>query len=160
VNEDARPRLPKLRVNRSESNAAVQRLTDRLGVWLVLGNAAGLILCFNAVLDRRICDWDAFRGTAILFGIGAVGVVLAHAFSAQAHSLAVAIEARDGMIKNLDIRAAQSEGRITRTLNMVRNGLFVLALFGYVLGFAMVVVAPLKFLLDPSSPSILCSKDA
>lgn len=146
-----------MRVNRVESNATIQKISDRLSVWLLVGNAAGLLFCFNAVLEHRICDWEAFRGTAILFGLGALGILLGHAFTALGHSLAVAIDARQGLLTNLDVRSARLERAMSRVFAFLRDTVMWLAVVGFMLGFAMLIVAPLGFILSPNSPAMLCT---
>ncbi|MBL8543699.1 MAG: hypothetical protein JNJ63_07790 [Hyphomonadaceae bacterium] len=42
----------------------------RMAGWLIAGNAGALLLCFNALLDHKICDWDAFNPLVLIFVAG------------------------------------------------------------------------------------------
>jgi hypothetical protein len=53
-----------------DADAYARKLADLTATWLVAGNAAGLLLIFNAVLDHKVCDWAAFQWPAVLLALG------------------------------------------------------------------------------------------
>jgi hypothetical protein len=51
----------------------------RIAGWLIAGNAGALLLCFNALLEHRICDWSAFNPLVLVFVAG-LGCAFASVF--------------------------------------------------------------------------------
>lgn len=44
--------------------------TSRIRGWVVAANAGALLICFNSMLRREICDWEAFQPLVVLFVVG------------------------------------------------------------------------------------------
>lgn len=47
----------------------------RVATWLLVGNGAALLFCFNAAMNDDICDWSIVRPFAIAFFFGMVGAL-------------------------------------------------------------------------------------
>ncbi|MEZ5955993.1 MAG: hypothetical protein R3C27_02105 [Hyphomonadaceae bacterium] len=45
-------------------------LDVRIATWALIGNGAALLLCFNGLLDRKICDWAAVLPFVQVFLLG------------------------------------------------------------------------------------------
>jgi hypothetical protein len=58
----------------------------RITGWMVAAGVAGALLCLNAALDRKICDWNSARSIALLFLVSSVLAVGAQVFSAVGRS--------------------------------------------------------------------------
>jgi hypothetical protein len=57
------------------------QLGGRLSTWLLVGNAAALLLCFNGLLDHKVCDWPVFRPLVSAFAVGLAASFLAPFFA-------------------------------------------------------------------------------
>ncbi len=42
----------------------------KLSTWLLFGNAGALLICFNALLDHKVCSWAVFSPLVWSFAIG------------------------------------------------------------------------------------------
>lgn len=62
--------LQRLHGSFREASAEASARFGRIAGWLVAGNAGALLLCFNALLDNRICNWTAVLPLANLFAAG------------------------------------------------------------------------------------------
>lgn len=55
-----------------KANAHGMAVLATTAAWLLAANSGALLLCFNAVLDHKICDWATFRRLTELFAAGAI----------------------------------------------------------------------------------------
>ncbi|MDX2277613.1 MAG: hypothetical protein NW206_19355 [Hyphomonadaceae bacterium] len=70
----------------SQANIIAQRVAG----WVLAGNGAGLLICFNALAARSICDWEAVQPLAILFLLGIVCAFASVVFAGKVAELAAA----------------------------------------------------------------------
>jgi hypothetical protein len=138
------------------AEATSSKLADRLSIWLLVGNASGLLLCFNAALDHKVCDWPSFRWTAIEFGAGAAAVLLAHVLTAFSYSWRGGIESFRAANPSPAPAEAPALGFLVSIFSFVLNAAIVLVVFLFAVGFGTLIHAPLGFLLDPNAPQMLC----
>jgi hypothetical protein len=47
----------------------------RVATWLLVGNGAALLFCFNAAMSHNICDWSKVQPFAIAFFLGMVWAI-------------------------------------------------------------------------------------
>lgn len=134
------------------------RLTDRLSIWLLAGNASGLLLCFNAALDHKICNWLAFRPVAIEFGFGAVAILVAQVLTVFTYSWRGGVEGTRAANRALAGEEAQKAGCALRGFSIILYVVLAIALAGYAAGFYTIIHAPLRLLLDPHVTSMLCPR--
>ena len=55
----------------------------RVATWVLVGNGAALLLCFNAAIARQICDWSVLQPYAGVFLLGIVCVVASVIFAGE-----------------------------------------------------------------------------
>jgi hypothetical protein len=65
-------------------------LSQRVSTWVLAGNGAGLLLCFNALVQRQICNWGGVQPLAALFLFGMIGAFSSVVFSMRKYELAAA----------------------------------------------------------------------
>jgi hypothetical protein len=70
----------------SQANTIAQKISG----WVLAGNGAGLLICFNALADRTICNWDAVKPLALLFLLGIVCAFASVVFAGRVAELAAA----------------------------------------------------------------------
>lgn len=133
------------------------RITDRLSIWLLLGNASGLLLCFNAALDNKICDWPFIRAIASEFGFGATAILVAHILTAFSYSWSGALEKYKTANASLTGENAVAHGCLKLTFDVVYYVAMAVCVLGYIVGFITLIHAPLTFL-NAASPALLCAQ--
>jgi hypothetical protein len=154
-----RPNTPKLHYDATKSEAAMNRITDRLSVWLLAGNAGGLLLCFNAALDHKICDWDSFRVIALEFGGGAAAILLAHVMTAFSYSWRGGIEGYKAVNADVSESQASVHGCMMSIFAVVLQLAMGATVLLFLVGFVTLIHAPLSFLLDANASHMLCAGD-
>lgn len=74
-----------------------ETIGTRTATWILAANAGALLLCLNAVLDHKVCDWLALRPLVVIFTLGLavtyLSIALEHLWAATLASLLR--EARD-----------------------------------------------------------------
>lgn len=63
------------RANEGDARAHTGR--RQIAIWIVVANAAALLLSFNALTGARICDWPAFTPLVLIFTAGLAAAFLA-----------------------------------------------------------------------------------
>jgi hypothetical protein len=62
----------------------------RLATWLLVGNAAALLACFNAAISGRVCNWQVLQHFGGAFLVGMVFVMASVVLTGEVVSRAVA----------------------------------------------------------------------
>lgn len=60
-----------------EASEKAEAKERQIATWLLLANGGALLLCFNGLLNRQICDWVAFSPLVHAFFAGLVSAFLA-----------------------------------------------------------------------------------
>jgi hypothetical protein len=70
----------------SQANTLAQKISG----WVLAGNGAGLLICFNALADRTICTWGAVKPLALLFLLGIASAFASVVFAGRVAELSAA----------------------------------------------------------------------
>lgn len=150
--------LPGLKYDSAIGQAAMTRVTDRLSIWLLVGNASGLLLCLNAALEHKICAWPLLRAIAFEFGVGATAILLAHVFTAFSYSWAGALDKYKGANASLTGVDAILHRYVTLFFDVVFALAAMLCILCYVTGFVTLIHAPLSFFNTTDPATLLCQQ--
>jgi hypothetical protein len=148
--------LPGLKHDPEAGQAAMNKLTDRLSIWLLVGNASGLLLALNAALDHQICDWPFLRGLAIEFGFGATAILFGHVFTVFSYSWAGALEKYKAANVSLTGLDAVLHKYVTLFFDVIYTLAMMLCILCYIAGFFTIIHAPLSFLNTADPATLLC----
>lgn len=61
----------------------------RVATWMLVGNGAALLACFNAVIGGNISSWQQVQSFALVFFLGMVCAVASVVFEGEAESKAI-----------------------------------------------------------------------
>ena len=82
----------------------------RVGTWLLVGNGAALLFCFNAVANNHICDWSKVQPFALVFFLGLVWALSSVTLGGEASNRAAArFQKVSGAARQVAIAAGSSE---------------------------------------------------